>query len=361
MPNLRRIKSSSTLSVPGPTGAGASTPSEDLRAEPLLCLPELLHGFGTSFGAIAQRTGLPPTILDDAGGRIDFAHACRLLAECAAVTGCAHFGLLVGEHAGAAAVGPIGDLARHSASVGDALRALSMHLHLRHRAGVLGLRPRGPLDVELAYLMHHPGTPGARHVAEGALVIAMHVLRRLCGPHWSAIEATFACDRPQDTGPYRDRFGAAVRFNASRFAIGFRASWLDWPIPGADPAEHRRLASLVSDMEHSRPYPVRMLVATAPSVDAVSQVLGLSPRTLNRRLAAEGTTFKALLEDTRCRLARQLLEDTRMPAIEIAAALHYTTPSAFSRAFSHWNGGTNPRRVRAAASEARSTGQRSRG
>jgi len=42
-----------------------------------------------------------------------------------------------------------------------------------------------------------------------------------------------------------------------------------------------------------------------------------------------------------------------MPAIEIAAALHYTTPSAFSRAFSHWAGGTNPRRVRTAAAVAR--------
>ena len=363
MPNLRQIKSSTAMPVPGPTapdlpGAGSSTPSEDLRAEPLLCVPELLRGFGTSFGAIAQHTGLPPAILDDAENRIAYADVCRLVAACASATGCAHFGLLVGQQAGATAVGTIGELARHSASVREALRAIAMHLHVHDRGAVLTLAPRGPREVELAYVMYQPDTPGARHLATGALAVAMHVMHVLCGPRWAPIETTFACERPVDITPYRACFGAAVRFDAARFAVAFRASWLDRPIAGADPIEHRRLAALVSDIERAHPASVserarealtRMLVTTAPSVDAVAQVLGLSPRTLNRHLAREGTTFKALLEDTRCALARQLLEDTRMPAIEIAAALHYTTPSAFSRAFSHWTGGTSPRRVRTAA------------
>jgi AraC-like DNA-binding protein len=85
-----------------------------------------------------------------------------------------------------------------------------------------------------------------------------------------------------------------------------------------------------------------------PSVDRVAEVLGVSRRTLNRRLADEGTSFKALLEDTRFAMARQLLRETRLPAIEIAAALHYTTPSAFSRAFRSWTRGTTPRRIRKA-------------
>jgi len=374
MPNLRQIKSSTAVSVPGPTApdstdAGSSMPSEDLRAEPLLCVPEVLRGFGTSFEVIARRLDLPPTILDHAENRIGFADACRLMTECAADTGCPHFGLLVGRQAGATVIGTIGDLARHSNCVRDALRALAMHLHVHDRGAVLTLEPRGPCEVELAYVIYQPDTPGARHLATGALAVAMHVMHVLCGPRWAPIETTFACERPADITPYRACFGAAVRFDAARFAIAFRANWLDRPIAGADPVEHRRLAPLVSDIERAHPASVserarealtRMLVTTAPSVDAVAQVLGLSPRTLNRHLAREGTTFKALLEDTRCALARQLLEDTRMPAIEIAAALHYTTPSAFSRAFSHWTGGTNPRRVRTAAGVVRAARSRAR-
>lgn len=362
--------SSTAVSEPRPTGAGSSTlKGGDLRAQPLLCVPEVLRSFGASFEVIAQRTGLPPTILDDAENRIAFADACRLFAECAAVTDCAHFGLLVGRQAGAAAIGTIGDLARHSACVRDALRALAMHLHVHDRGAVLSLQPRSQREVELSYVILRPDTAGARHIAEGALAVAMHVLRVLCGPRWAPIETTFACDRPEDAMPYRACFGAGVRFNAARFAIVFRTSWLDRPIAGADPVERRRLAALVSDLERARPATMseraretlaQILVTTHPSVEAVAHVLGISPRTLNRHLAREGTSFKALLEDTRGALARQLLEDTRMPAVDIAAALHYTTQSAFSRAFSHWTGGTNPQRVRTAAGVARAARNRDR-
>jgi AraC-like DNA-binding protein len=88
----------------------------------------------------------------------------------------------------------------------------------------------------------------------------------------------------------------------------------------------------------------------------VAQLLGVSVRTLNRRLAREGTSFKALLEAARSSLAGQLLRETRLPAIEIAAALHYTTPSAFSRAFRSWNRGVSPRRIRSAAAAGHAAG-----
>jgi AraC-like DNA-binding protein len=91
------------------------------------------------------------------------------------------------------------------------------------------------------------------------------------------------------------------------------------------------------------------LIAAPPSVDRIARVLGLSRRTLNRRLAQEGSTVKALLEDARGALARQLLEETCMPVCEIAAALNYTTPSAFSPAFRKWTGGVSPRQFRTAS------------
>lgn len=81
---------------------------EDLRIQPLQCVHTVLRTFGARFEAVAQRTGPPPSILDDADNRIAFADACRLMTACDTVTGCAHFGLLVGRQAGATAVGMIG-------------------------------------------------------------------------------------------------------------------------------------------------------------------------------------------------------------------------------------------------------------
>jgi hypothetical protein len=71
-------------------------------------------------------------------------------------------------------------------------------------------------------------------------------------------------------------------------------------------------------------------------------------RTLNRRLAACGTTFQTLVEEARFGLARQLLEDTDLPLAQIAATLGYADASAFSRAFRRWSG-TAPSRWRAKA------------
>jgi AraC-like DNA-binding protein len=236
------------------------------------------------------------------------------------------------------------------------------HLHLHDRGAVLTLRQRSHREVELAYAIHHADTPGARHIADGALAIEMQFLRAFFGPRWTPVEVTFACARPRDTSAYRQFFGAPVRFDAPRFAIAFRTSWLDRPIAGADPRERVRLAKLVTELERSRSTSMtertrealgHVLIAASPSVDRIAHVLGLSRRTLNRRLAQEGSSVKALLEDARGALARQLLEKTRMPISEIAVALNYTTPSAFSRAFRGWAGGISPRRFRAAAQATR--------
>ena len=72
--------------------------------------------------------------------------------------------------------------------------------------------------------------------------------------------------------------------------------------------------------------------------EEVGELLGMSGRTLRRRLADEGTTVTAILDETRTELARQLIVDTRMPIHEIAQTLHYTKPGAFSRAYLGWTG-----------------------
>ena len=354
----RRVAASPDGSLPPSLQAIPAASADDLWAQPLLCIPGLLRSFGVSVEAVARQTGISPAILHDPNNRVSFVDIGRLLMECSSATGRPHFGLLAGQQSGVAAVGVAGVLARHSVSVRHALRVIMTHLHLHDRGAVLTLRKRSHREVELAYAIHHPDTPGARHIADGALAIEMQFLQAFCGPRWTPVEVTFAFDRPRDTSAYRKVFGAPVRFNAARFAIAFRTSWLDRPIAGADPRERTRLAKLVTELEGSRLTSMtertrealgHVLIAAPPSVDRIARVLGLSRRTLNRRLAQEGSSVKALLEDARGALARQLLEETRMPVSEIAVALNYTTPSAFSRAFRKWAGGVSPRQFRTAS------------
>ena len=335
--------------------ARPAAPVEDRWVEPLLCVPALLRSFGVSFETVARNAGIPPSALDDPNGRVSFTDMGRLLMECASATDCPHFGLLVGQRSGLVAVGPAGVLARHSASVRHALRVLMCHLHLHDRGAVLSLHRRANREVELAYVLHHADFPGARHIGEGALASLMQGLRELCGTRWAPTEVLFACARPASAAAHRKCFGAPLRFNAARYAIAFREHWLNRAIAGADPMERMRLQGLVTELECQQSASMtercrealgQMLIAFPPTVERLARVLGVSRRTLNRHLAQEGSSVRTLLEDARCAQAKQLLRETNMPVHDIAAALHYTTPSAFSRAFTGWTGGTNPRRFR---------------
>jgi AraC-like DNA-binding protein len=157
-------------------------------------------------------------------------------------------------------------------------------------------------------------------------------------------------------GPYRSFFRAPIRFDATRSALVFPARFLDQPVAGADLVAGVRLLALAAELDAARPATVteltmralsRMVIAMPPSSDKVAEVLGIKPRRLRERLEAEGSSVKDLLEDLRCELARQLLEESRLPIGEIAATLHYSKPGAFSRAFKGWTGKT-PRQCRQA-------------
>ena len=74
------------------------------------------------------------------------------------------------------------------------------------------------------------------------------------------------------------------------------------------------------------------------SLEAVASELSMHPRTLNRRLHAEGKSFRELINEARFDVARQLLAGTRMDVADIALALGYADPSGFTHAFQRWSG-----------------------
>ena len=70
--------------------------------------------------------------------------------------------------------------------------------------------------------------------------------------------------------------------------------------------------------------------------------LSVHRRTLNRRLKSEGTGFKTIVDEMRSAMARHMLADTELPLAHIAAALDFSEPAAFTRAFQRWSGGVPP-------------------
>lgn len=118
-----------------------------------------------------------------------------------------------------------------------------------------------------------------------------------------------------------------------------------------EPELRRRLAELeagASTAERVRASLLELLPAGDASMGVVARKLGMSSRTLQRRLKGEGTTFQALLDETREKLARHYLQRSHMPAAEISFLLGYADPNSFYRAFHAWTGST-PEQVRLGA------------
>jgi AraC-like DNA-binding protein len=150
---------------------------------------------------------------------------------------------------------------------------------------------------------------------------------------------------PEHASRYRDFLHAPVHFGCGQTAIVLPAAWLTLACPLAEPALFD--ASVQSLRDTGRYLQAdRLLVArveqllaergTRLGAQTSARLLGLSGRTLNRKLQREGTSYGALLEQHRRARAEALLRDPELSIGEIAYALGYRDPPNFGRAFRRW-------------------------
>jgi AraC-like DNA-binding protein len=174
------------------------------------------------------------------------------------------------------------------------------------------------------------------------MAIGRNIMLSLCGPTWKPMEVHFRHAPPDNVSPYRHFFQAPVVFNADRTALVFRADWLSAAVPGADSQLRRHFQDYVEAMStrlergfQDKVYASiqRLVVENRCSLEELAGKLALHPRTLNRRLQEAGTSFRALHNQARHDLAREMLRDTTSDVTTIASLLGYTSASAFVRAF----------------------------
>ena len=353
----KRKRDARDVAVPvsAPRNHLAATGDGEVRIGPVAAIPALLRKFGVTPSLPFARAGVPLHAFTDPENRIAFDALGRLLAECSAATDCGHFGLLVGECFELDGLGAIGHLMRNSATVGDALRALLLHLYLHDRGAVPILINVDASFVLLGYSIYRHGTPGTAHLYDVAIAIGYALLQAICGASWKAAHVQFSHGRPKDARPYRRLFGPSVRFNAEVSGIVFAGSWLDRTVPGADPRLRQQVMSEITQASASSTMDFadivrgalhQMVLSGTSSAESVALLFGIHERTLRKRLATEGTSLQQLVSQTRFELAKQLLENTQLPISEIASALHFADAAVFSRAFRSWSK-TSPRDWRA--------------
>ncbi|WP_152224735.1 AraC family transcriptional regulator [Pseudomonas sp. SCB32] len=181
----------------------------------------------------------------------------------------------------------------------------------------------------------------------GCLQLSRELLQRSLHP--LAIELKGA--RPADVTPFRELFGLIPRFAASRNAMLFARQDLLAPLPQAHISARDSGEQLCEQLCGE----LALTLAATPTARLVQQLLlresasllggcevagrlGLSERTLQRRLAEEGQSLQTLNDGIKQRLAERLLRESRMDLQEIAQCLGYAEAASFSRAFQRWTG-----------------------
>lgn len=346
--------------------AGLDSGTATVRVGSTMAVPAVLRSLGVDPAEVLAEAGLDPGTFDDPNNRISYAARGRLFARCAAKTGCAHFGLLVGQQAGLYGFGMVGFLVRYSPDVGTALRSLTRYLHLHVRGAVAVLSVTGDRAM-LSYEIHHPEVEATDQIGDGAVAIMLNIMRDLCGRDWKPAGVLFAHRKPADPGPYRRFFASPLIFNAEHYAVVFPARLLREALPGADPELLRLLQAQIDALEaqHGDDFAgqVRGVLRTAlltgrAGAEHVAAIFSMHARTLNRRLNAVGTNFQVLLDECRYEIARQMLSSSDLDVAQIADALDYADASAFTRAFRRWSADT-PAHWRAQAIAAMARGRES--
>lgn len=307
-------------------------------------VPALLRSLGADPVPVLASAGLTFESLARPENRIDYGAFGRLFAKGAEAIGHREFGLMVGRIYRLTSIGLLGDIVRNCATLGEALRLLTVYQHVNSAGGIAFMLKRGAV-VDLGHAIYYPGAQGIDQISDACLAAGFNYVRELVGPAWRPTQVFLPHTRPASSVAYRQFFGVEPQFNAEMCAMRFPAHWLDQPVIGA--SDERKRAAMAR-AEAINPGVVMqsyrglrtLLVSGKCSGDDLAQMLAMHRRTLNRRLQDAGTTFQIVLDDVRFEVARQLLLHTNQCMDDVAAALGYSAVAPFMRSFRRWAGVT---------------------
>lgn len=178
-----------------------------------------------------------------------------------------------------------------------------------------------------------------------ALVVVM--ARRQLGGAVDPAAVSLRRSEPPRSDPYTELFRVPVEFGALQNRLEFSRDVFDLPMPAPSEEFSRSadavLAGVLERLDDSPVRKIQSIIAEnladgLPPQERVARLVGMSARTMQRRLSEEGTSYHQLVEDARRELALSYVREGTTSVTEMAFLLGYTSVSAFSRAFKGWTG-----------------------
>ncbi len=341
----------------GATKRSASRALSDGRTVAVRAVGHLIEvgvAAGVRRGILTAAAGVTAEELRDPDERVPLAAEIALWQTLARNISDPEFGIRAGAAHPLRTAGLLGYVARFSATLAGALHRIQRYGRLFTEAVEFRFQHERP---EVALVKAHPALGPGHALAESyRLAALLQVTRELTGVHIVPTQVTFTYTQPPSTTAHSHHFRCPLHFGARTAGIVFRRSDLDLPVVEADEtladylskyAEHV-LTSLVrgETMRHRVRAAIWSLLGDgSPSLTQVAGLLRMPPRTLQRRLATEGTSLQQELEQIRKTMAVAILRDRTIVIEDVAFLLGYSEASTFFRSFKRWTG-TTPRRFR---------------
>ena len=320
--------------------------SDRFKVSPLLA--RRLTSHRVSLASVLRRAGLPPGFFQQEKITVTTAELFSLWRAIGEASGDPFIGLKLGAEPRMELYNPTEIAAVCSRSFRDAVQRMARYKQLTCPEEIRIHTVRNEAAVEFFYLQTDEIQPD--------------VLVDLCLSWILAIgcrgtREQIAPLRVELARPVRNRewlekyFGCPVRFKAGRNALVFRSTDLDLPftthneellaVIGAQLENELQARKAHLDVgEQVKHILKRSLAGKRPTLPLVARELGMSMRTLQRRLTDAGIRFQQVVEDTRRELAHHYLQHSAVELNEVAFLLGYEDANSFFRAFHGWEGTT---------------------
>ena len=303
---------------------------------------------GTSPADVLNGSDMDPVALQQSTARISLGQMVTVFRNACALTNDPMLAVDVGSRMHVAACGLYGYALLCSASHAHAVNFISTYDHLvspftRMTFALVGNVARWGIDLAVDV---QASEPLYRFMMELKLCAMLTVHRDLYGPEAGYRNVHVVYDAPAHADRFQSAMGCAIHYNAPANEVGYDAAMMLRPMPYANDITHATLRELCDQESRrigQRERLTEMVYATLlsrtgrfPDINATARELSMNGRTLQRRLAMEGSCYRDLVAKARVQLAISYLRSTDLSIENIAARLGYSDATSFRHAFKRW-------------------------
>jgi AraC-like DNA-binding protein len=313
-------------------------------------LVEVVERSGVTREALMAAAKLDVTRLDDILGGFTFPEFVTLEESALDLSGDDGLGLRLAEQSSEAAFDIVAHLTMHAPTLRDAVASCIQFQRLLMEGTALTVRERGD-SATVRCEFPRSTLRGDRMLAEFVVGGFARMIRLFAGHDAKLRTVSFEHPRPPHARAYARVFGGAERFSQRFTGVALDRALLDRRqlhhhpelysvLHGDAETKLERMARGQSFVDRVKQYLFSVPPKRMPDMGGVARDLGLSTRSLRRRLADDGASYKALVQSVLAIRATQMLSDPNRTIQETAAEMGFSDPSAFQRAFKRWKGMT---------------------